>query len=203
MKQLLSGRIFTLVSILMLSAPMTLATEIPVVDVNAQQYRQWIVDMKAAERGPFTRIRWFCDDGRVLPPKAYACGKEGGRQHGEWSAHTKELRGKGYKIANLLAAVDAESAIVAPDFNDSYNQMLIEKFLIATDDGWILRRAMFYRGAIQEEGEASGGRELLVAMSADPEWIGPRYPALRIGTRLLPHGKDSASVQKVRQVSAS
>ena len=203
MKQLLSGRIFTLVSILMLSAPMTLATEIPVVDVNAQQYRQWIVDMKAAERGPFTRIRWFCDDGRVLPPKAYACGKEGGRQHGEWSAHTKELRGKGYKIANLLAAVDAESAIVAPDFNDSYNQMLIEKFLIAADDGWILRRAMFYRGAMQEEGEASGGRELLVAMSADPEWIGPRYPALRIGTRLLPHGKDSASVQKVRQVSAS
>jgi hypothetical protein len=203
MKQLFSGRVFTLIYLLLLSATVVQAKEIPAVAGNAQQYQQWIAGMKAAERGPFSRIRWFCDDGRVLPPKAYACGEEGGRQHGEWSAHTKELRHEGYKVANLLAAVDAETALAEQDFNDSYNQILIEKFLIAADDGWILRRAMFYRGAIQEEGEASGGRELLVAMSADPVWIGPRYPALRIGARLLPHGKDSASVQKVRQVSAS
>jgi len=203
MKQPLTGRVITLISVLILSTTAVQATEIPVVAENAQQYQQWIVDMKAADRGPFARIRWFCNDGRILPPKAYACGENGGRQHGEWSAHTKELRNEGYKVANLLAAVDAETAIVEPDFNDSYNQILIEKYLIAADDGWILRRAMFYRGAMQEEDEAKGGRELLVAMSAEPEWIGYRYPALRIGARLLPHGKDSASVQKVRQVSAS
>ena len=200
MKQPLTGRVITLISLLILSTTAVQATEIPVVAENAQQYQQWIVDMKAADRGPFARIRWFCNDGRILPPKAYACGESGGRQHGEWSAHTKELRNEGYKIANLLAAVDAETAIVEPDFNDSYNQILIEKYLIAADDGWILRRGMFYRGAMQEEDEAKGGRELLVAMSAEPEWIGYRYPALRIGARLLPHGKDSASVQKVRQV---
>ena len=203
MKQPLTGRIVTLITLLLLSATVVQAKEVPTVAGNAQQYRQWIVDMKATERGPFARIRWFCTDGRILPPKAYACGKEGGRQHGEWSAHTKELRNQGYKIANLMAAVDAETAIVAPDFNNSYNQILIEKFLIAADDGWILRRAMFYRGALQEEDEAKGGRELLVAMSAEPDWIGQRYPALRMGARLLPHGKNSASVQKVRQVSAS
>jgi hypothetical protein len=89
------------------------------------------------------------------------------------------------------------------DFNDSYNQMLIEKYLIAANDGWILRRAMFYRGAVQEEAEASGGRNLLVALSADPEWTGQRFAALRIGARLLPHGKESSSAQQIRQVSAS
>ncbi|MEN8207060.1 MAG: PEP/pyruvate-binding domain-containing protein [Pseudomonadota bacterium] len=203
MKLSLPGRVFILTSILILTTTAVLANEIPAAAGNAQQYRQWIMDMKAAERGPFTRIRWFCNDGRVLPPKAYACGEGGGRQHGEWSAHTKELRNEGYKVANLLAEVDAETAIVQPDFNDSYNQLLIEKFLITADDGWILRRAIFYRGAIQEESEAKGGRELLVAMSAEPEWTGHRFPALRIGARLLPHGKDSASAQKVRQVSAS
>ena len=203
MKQPFTGRIVTLITLLFLSATGVQAKEIAAVAENAQQYQQWIEAMKAAERGPFSRIRWFCNDGRVLPPKAYACGEDGGRQHGEWSVHTKELRNQGYKVANLLAAVDAETAIVAPDFNDSYNQILIEKFLIAADDGWILRRAMFYRGALQEEDEAKGGRELLVAMSAEPDWIGHRYPALRIGARLLPHGKNSASVQKVRQVSAS
>ena len=170
---------------------------------QAQQYRQWIMDMKTAERGPFKRIRWFCNDGRVLPPKAYACGEASGHQHGEWSDRTRELRDQGYKIANLLAGIDAETLITQADFNDDYNQRLIEKYLIAADDGWILRRAMFYRGAMQVEDEAEGGRNLLVAMSGQPEWIGYRYPALRIGVRLLPHGKETASVQKVRQLSAS
>ena len=190
---------------------MTLLFASPVVSASAAaptlaappEYRQWIVDMKAAARGPFSRLRWFCKDGRITPPKPYVCGDEGGHQHGEWSQQTKELRGKGYKIANLLAGVDANALIKQPDFVDTYNQMLVERYLVAADDGWILRRAMFYRGAIQTEDEAEGGRELLQAMIATPEWTGVRYPALRIGVRLLPHGKETASVQKVRQVSAS
>ena len=154
---------------------------------EAQQYRQWVEAMKTSERGPFARLRWFCNDGRVMPPKPYSCGDEGGHQHGEWSKQTKTLRGEGYKIANLLAGIDAGTLISQPDFVDSYNQLLIEKYLITADDGWILRRAMFYRGAIQEEDEAAGGRDLLVAMAAQPEWIGHRYPAWRIGVRLVPH----------------
>jgi len=203
MKQSLPGLLVALLLVLLSTATTALASATAAAPASAPEYRQWIVDMKAAERGPFSRLRWYCNDGRVLPPKAYACGTEGGYQHGEWSPQTKELRDQGYKIANLLAGIDAETQIAQPDFNDSYNQRLIEKYLIAADDGWILRRAMFYRGAIQEEDEAEGGRDLLVAMSGQPEWIGYRYPALRIGVRLLPHGKGSASVQKVRQVSAS
>ncbi len=203
MRQSLPGLLVALLLLLITSATTVLASTTAVTSAPAPEYRQWIVDMKTAERGPFERIRWFCNDGRILPPKAYACGEASGYQHGEWSARTKELRGQGYKIANLLAGIDAETQIALPDFNDSYNQRLIEKYLIAADDGWILRRAMFYRGAIQEEDEARGGRDLLVAMSAQPEWIGYRYPALRIGVRLLPHGKETASVQKVRQLSAS
>ena len=179
------------------------AADVRDIPAEAQQYRQWVEAMKTSERGPFARLRWFCNDGRVMPPKPYSCGDEGGHQHGEWSKQTKTLRGEGYKIANLLAGIDAGTLISQPDFVDSYNQLLIEKYLITADDGWILRRAMFYRGAIQEEDEASGGRDLLVAMAAQPEWIGHRYPAWRIGVRLVPHGKGSASVQKVRQVSAS
>jgi hypothetical protein len=203
MRQFLARQIFALTGLLIVAVTAVHATEVSVASKNAQQYQQWIADMKAAERGPFTRIRWFCNDGRVLPPKAYACGPEGGQQHGEWNTQTLQLRDQGYKIANFLAGIDAPALIAQPDFNDVYNQVLIEKFLIVADDGWILRRAMFYRGAIQEEAEAAGGRNLLVALSADPEWIGHRFPALRIGTRLLPHGKDSSSVQNIRQVSAS
>jgi len=171
---------------------------------NAAKYQQWIREMKTSERGPFSRLRWFCKDGTVLPPQPFGCAEhEGGHQHGEWSDRSRELRAGGYEIANVLAGIDAETFAAQPDFVDSYNQLLIERFLISVDNGWILRRALFYRGAIQDEDERAGGRDLLVALSGKPEWITLRYPALRIGASLIPHGKDSASVQRVRQLSAS
>jgi len=74
---------------------------------------------------------------------------------------------------------------------------------MAMDNGWIMRGALFYRGAIQEEDERAAARALLIALAGKPEWIGQRYPSLRVGVRVLPHGEDTASVQKVRQLSAS
>jgi hypothetical protein len=168
------------------------------------QYRQWIEAMKTSERGPFARIRWFCNDGSVLPPKAYACVERGGgHQHGEWNDKTKQLRAQGYLIATLLAGSDPDAMVAEANFIDTWNQLLIEKFLMTVDNGWIMRRALFYRGAIQEEDERAAARALLIALAGKPEWIGLRYPSLRIGVELLPHGEDTASVQKVRQLSAS
>jgi len=135
---------------------------------SATRYRQWIAEMKDSPRGPFVAIKWFCRDGRVLPPKDYACAKKGeGWQHGEWSARTLELRAAGYKVATILAGVDAKQAVAAADFPDTYAQLLVEKFLIAADGGWILRKAQFYRGAIQEEDEREAARGLLTAMAPD------------------------------------
>ncbi len=182
---------------LLLAAPLTQSA-----DQNG--YRQWVQEMKAAPRGPFERLRWFCNDGSVHPPKPYPCAERGGgHQHGQWSDRTSKLRDQGYKIANLYAGLDPQALVVEPGFGDSYAQMLIERYLIAADDGWILRRALFYRGAIQEEDEREGGRALLEYLAAQPEWIGVRYPALRVGARLIPHGQENASAQKVRQESAA
>lgn len=173
-------------------------------EMGAAQAREWIVQMKDGARGPFARIRWFCKDGRVLEPQDYACAKKGeGWQHGEWSERTKQLRAQGYAIANVLAGIDATAAVASPDFPDRYAQLLVEKFLVATDDGWILRKARFYRGAIQEEDEREAARALLTAMAARADWIGWRYPALRVGVRLLPHGRDTASAQKVRNMASA
>jgi hypothetical protein len=168
------------------------------------EYQGWIETMKTRERGPFKELRWYCNDGSVFPPKEYACVDHGGgHQHGAWSENTLTLREQGYKIANLLAGYDPEVQLAQPGFIDDYNQLLIEKYLVAADDGWIFRRALFYRGAIQEEDERAGGRKLLLALSSEPEWTGTRYPALRIGAVLVSHGESTASVQKVRQVSAA
>ena len=168
------------------------------------EYRSWIEAMKEADRGPFARIRWFCRDGSILPPKPRDCSAHGGgHQHGELNARARQLRSKGYWIANLLAGTDAAAFAASGDFTDRWAQLLIERFLIAADNGWILRRALFYRGAIQEEDEREAARDLLLELAGQEEWIGFRFPALRAGVGLLPHGESDASVQRIRQDSAS
>ena len=167
-------------------------------------YRAWIQEMKASERGPFVRLRWFCKDGAVVPPVSGACASHGGGwQHGEWSQRTHALRAQGYLVGNVLAGLDAPTAVADEGFPEVYAQILVERFLIGADDGWIFRRARYYRGALQDEDERESARRMLLAMLARPDWIGYRYPALRVGARLLPHGKDVASVQKIREMAAT
>lgn len=144
---------------------------------DAPVLRGWIQDMKERERGPFSRIRWFCNDGTILPPDAYACVPHGGgSQHGEWTEQVKRLRGGGYFVANVLADLDVAEFLQRPDHRDAFNQMLIEQFLINVDDGWILRKARYYRGALQEEGERRGARRLLFKLAEDPRWLRQSWP---------------------------
>jgi len=164
--------------------------------------RQWIKEMKTSSRGPFARIRWFCNDGTIMPPKAYACKKHGGgMQHGEWTDRVKRMRAGGYYIANVLAALDPEQITRTPGYSDLYNQILIEKFLVAVDDGWIFRKARYYRGALQAEDETAVARELLLGLADKDIWSSRGFLPLRIGASLLEHGVETRSVARVRQNS--
>ena len=101
-------------------------------------YRAAIADMKQQPRGPFKRLRWFCNDGTILPPKSYACQPHGGgRQHGQWSDTTVELRESGFIVGNVLAATDPLK--VGSDYtpDGELQAILLEQFLIDVDDGWI------------------------------------------------------------------
>jgi len=164
--------------------------------------RQWIAEMKTSSRGPFARIRWFCNDGSILPPKSYACrDHDGGVQHGEWTDRVKRLRAGGYYIANILASLDLSLITSTHGYSDLYNQILIEKFLIAANDGWIFRKARYYRGAVQAENETAMARELLLGLAAQDVWNLRGFIPLRIGANLLEHGVETTSVARVRQQS--
>lgn len=159
------------VAVAAVAVPLSAAASEARADAHAQ-YRSWIEQMKQEPRGPFDSVKWFCKDGTVLPPAAYACQPHGGgHQHGQWSAQTRELRAHGYYVANLLADLDPPKALSAAEFTEQYRQLLIERYLMAVDDGWIMRRALFYRGAIQEEDERAGARALLLELASRPEWL--------------------------------
>ena len=160
-----------------------------------------IEEFKSTPRGPFERIRWFCKDGSVLPPKAYACKNHGGGiQHGEWNQRAKTLRAGGYTVANVLASLDTKAFVGSKADLWALEQILIERFLIAADDGWIFRGARSYRGALQIEDEEAGSRAVVHAMLGDRAWREPaRFLLLRETVRLLPLQADEGAAASVRR----
>jgi hypothetical protein len=167
------------------------------------QMRQWVEEMKGAPRGPFWRIRWFCADGTILPPEPYACRPHGGGvQHGEWSERTRTIREQGYLVATLLADLEPDG-FVGPDTRlDELRQILLERFLILNDDGWVFRQARYYRGAIQVEDEHAAAHALLLAMVEDRDWRDPaRFALLREAVRLLPIEAEQPATATVRQLA--
>ena len=156
--------------------------------------------MKMNPRGPFSRIRWFCNDGAVLAPEAGACdAHDGGMQHGAWSESALALRDAGYRIATIYADLDIDRLLAEPRVDRALAQMVIERFLLRFDDGWILRRARHYRGALQAEDERAQANRLLLSMAATDYWTASRYLAWRTLAARLPHGADNSSAQTIRQ----
>ena len=74
--------------------------------------------------------------------------------------------------------------------------LLLERFLITFDDGWILRRAANYRGAFQAEDEIAAAQELLLMLI--PEYYATRYFLLREAVRLLPRRAPDEYLSKIR-----
>jgi hypothetical protein len=176
------------------------ADESPRPPPDGRALRGWVAEMKQSPKGPFQSIRWFCSDGSVLPPRAYACAEHGGGiQHGQWTPRVARMREGGYHIANVLAGLEAED-FVGPEADvDTLKQILLERFLIGADDGWIFRGARSYRGALQAEDEEAGARRMVLAMLGDPDWLSaPRYRLLRESVRLLPLQANQVSASSVR-----
>lgn len=172
--------------------------------VSGAQYRNDIEVMKRASRGPFRRIRWFCNDGTTKVPEPYACEDNGGgRQHGDWSEATLEIRAAGYPIANVLADLAPEDLTGSPEKDRHLRALLLEQFLIGADDGWILRRARFYRGAFQIEDELAGAQRVLEGLVSATGWQHTRYPLIVEAVRLLPAENQSVSAAAVRGLATA
>ena len=180
------------------------ATERAASGVSDTSLRDSVARMKTQPKGPFESVRWFCADGEVLLPTAYACREHGGGiQHGVLSKAALELRARGFRVANVLASLEP-ARFVGPEADlDGLHQLVVERFLIGWDDGWIFRGARSYRGALQIEDEEAASEKLLLALLGDESWLAPeRFLLLRELARLLPLQARQDTASRVRALAA-
>ena len=58
--------------------------------VSTSQIKKQITTYKNDVRGPYHRIKWFCDDGSIHEPKD-PCGSVGGIQHATYKPEIEKL----------------------------------------------------------------------------------------------------------------
>jgi hypothetical protein len=179
--------------------------------IKSANYKTWVTAMKQAPRGPFSGIRWFCSDGVILQARDYTCNVHGGGvQHGLWNQQTKKIRADGYQFANVFADFDSKRFFRSSQWRENLAQVLLERFLIGFDDGWIFRKARSYRGALQVEDETDGAKVLLNSLFQKVDKFSKRskvqkndqdFLLLREAYRLLPRQNKSASLTSVRNLT--
>ncbi len=164
--------------------------------------RALVAAMRAGERGPYSRLRWYCNDGTVQPPAPYACAERGGgRQHGEYSPERRRLAELGWSVGTIVAALDWQELWDVDRRHQRLRELPLERYLTDTEDGWVLRRARYYRGRVQIEDEEQAGRKLLLRLLSDPAWVEGNFLLAREAVRTLPHHGGTDRTRTVRRLS--
>jgi len=162
--------------------------------------RRIVQEMIDSPRGPYSRIRWFCNDGTVQPPEAFACRERGGgRQHAQYSPARDRLASLGWSVGTVFAATTLDELLDLEPRQARLRQLPLERYLIDIDDGWVLRLARDYRGRVQVEDEEASGSRLLQQLMIDTRWSLENFLLIREVARSIPHGDDSDLARDARR----
>ncbi len=157
--------------------------------------------LKQDDRGPFEAIRWFCPDGNILPPDQ-RCLQPGGLQHGLPKEVVRNLaRKQGVYLGQVLAGASFEDFLDSGNDNSRLIQYQLEKYLYLVDDGWIFRKARFYRGAVQSEDEAAWGQNFLTFLVSKDQVVQSQFFLLRQTVKEIPHRADDDRWRFIRAQS--
>jgi hypothetical protein len=161
-----------------------------------------VQEMQDSQRGPYSQIRWFCNDGTMQPPVAYACRERGGgRQHAEYSKGRQRLADLGWSVGTIFASLTFDEVFDSQPRQQRLRQLALERYLIDIDNGWVLRRAQSYRGRVQVEDEDYAGKELLNRLLSDTPWALDNFLLVRESARVIPHGEDTDLARAVRRAA--
>ncbi len=160
-----------------------------------------IQSFKKDERGPYQAIRWFCPDGTIIPPKE-RCPEPGGIQHAlHKDIVTRIAKNNGIYLGQILAGAKFEDVLDEVNRNSRLKQYMMERYLQRSDDGWIFRRARYYRGAIQVEDEEYWGVNFLKWIVSREDIIDRQFYLLRQAAKDIPHKANDNHWNNIRDLS--
>ncbi len=165
------------------------------------QIKSMISSFKSNSKGPYVSINWYCKDGKVQGAHE-PCGDVGGVQRATYSNQVKSLGENSHIfLGQILAATDQKAFLDEENYFSRMKQYQIEKYLRAIDDGWILRKAQYYRGAFQDEDEQNWGHDFFVEYLGDDNLLTQHFFLLREAAKDIPHSGDSNEAQEMRSIS--
>ncbi len=166
-----------------------------------EEIKELISKFKSDARGPYKAIRWFCPDGSTVPPDE-RCPQPGGVQRAQYKDVVTALA-KTNKIylGQILSATKIEDFWDKENQNSRLKQYQIEKYLQLIDDGWINKKAKYYRGAIQVEDEQNWGKNFLTQILSEDKNIIEYYYLIRSAAIDIPHKGDTKNSELVRTIS--
>ncbi|MFH1007926.1 MAG: PEP/pyruvate-binding domain-containing protein [Candidatus Latescibacterota bacterium] len=80
-------------------------------------------------------------------------------------------------------------------------QLQMEKYLQLADDGWIMRRARYYRGAVQAEDEEAWGLNFLTWVLANDGLVTSEFFLIRQVSKDIPHQSHADGWKTIRALS--
>ncbi len=176
--------------------------------VHAQTYstsfiKEQIETLKKDARGPYKDIRWFCKDGSVRDPKD-PCPKEigPGVQHARYKDIVEKIGSKNHIfLGQILAYTDKETLWDESNSNSRLKQYQLGKYLASVDDGWVVRKGQFYRGALQVEDEEESGKDFYKWLLANDKNLEEKFFLVRESMKDVPHSGDNNLSQQMRSQS--
>ncbi|MBC8770152.1 phosphoenolpyruvate synthase [Arenibacter sp. BSSL-BM3] len=171
--------------------------------LDNQEIKNLIDSYKKDIRGPYKEIRWFCTDGSIRQPKDPCPDNIGpGVQHATYKSSVTDL-GKTNHIylGQILAYTTKEEFWDSAHNNSRLKQYQLDKYLRTVDNGWILQKGQFYRGALQAEDEEAWGVDFYKWLLSNTENLTKNFYLIRQSLKDIPHNGDDNLAQIIRSDS--
>jgi len=153
--------------------------------------------------GPYQTLRWFCPDGSTLLPQQ-RCPTPGGIQHAVPKDAVRALAVRQHVfLGQILAGTPNEEFLDEANRFSRPMQYQLERYLRAVDDGWIMRKAYAFRGAVQAEDEEAWSPRFLEWLVARDDLLATRFFFVRQLARDLPRTDSVARASLIRGLAAS
>jgi hypothetical protein len=162
---------------------------------------EYIEEARAYERGPYRGIFWFCSDGSVRAARDPCENDRRAHQHAGYSRTTERLMSQGIYLGQILTGTRYAAFWDADDDHSRLKQYQLNNYLAAIDNGWILERARYYRGAFQIEDEEEWGRSFFAWLLDDSRTLREHFYLISQAAREIPHGAETDLNQRIRAVS--